>query len=78
MDCNTPGSSVFHHLPKFAEIHVHCVSDAIRPSHPLLPPSPLALSLSQHQSLFPMSRLFALGDQGIGASASVFAMNIQC
>ena len=28
------------------------VSDAIQPSHPLSPPSLLALNLSQHQSLF--------------------------
>ena len=23
MDCNTPGSSVLHRLPEFAQIHVH-------------------------------------------------------
>ena len=33
-------------------IYVHWVSDAIQPSHPLLPPSPPAFNLSQHQSLF--------------------------
>ena len=38
--------------PKSAQIHVHWVSNAIQPSHPLLPPSPPALSLSQHRSLF--------------------------
>ena len=32
--------------------HVHWVSDAIQPSHPLLPPSPPVFNLSQHQSLF--------------------------
>ena len=37
-----PGSSVLHNLPEFAQIHVHWVSDAIQPSHPLLPPSPFA------------------------------------
>ena len=37
---------------EFAQIHVHWVSDAIQPSHPLLPPSPPALNLSQHQGLF--------------------------
>ena len=47
MDCSTPGSSVLHCLPEFAQIHVHWVSDAIQPSHPLLPTSPSALSLSQ-------------------------------
>ena len=41
-----------HYLPESAQTHVHWVSDAIRPSHPLSSPSPLALNLSQHQSLF--------------------------
>ena len=40
-------------LPELAQTHVHRVSDAIQPSHPLLFPSPPALNLSQHQSLFP-------------------------
>ena len=38
-------------LPKFAQVHVHCIGDAIQPSHPLTPSSP-ALNLSQHQGLF--------------------------
>ena len=29
MDCNTPGFPVRHHLPKFAQVHVHCIGDAI-------------------------------------------------
>ena len=40
-----------HHILEFAPTCVHWVSDAIQPSHPLFPPSPLALSLSQHQGL---------------------------
>ena len=52
MDCSTPGFPVLYHLPEFAQTHVHRVSDAIQPSHPLLPPSPRALSLAQHQGLF--------------------------
>ena len=52
MDCSTLGFPVLHYLPEFAQIHVHRVSDAIQPSHPLVPPSPLSLSLSQHQGLF--------------------------
>ena len=52
MDCSTPGSSVLHYLPELAQIYVHWVSDAIKPSYPLSPPSPPALSLSQHQDLF--------------------------
>ena len=51
MDCNIPGFPVLHYLPEFVQTHVHWVSDAIEPSHPLLPPSPPALSLSQHQGL---------------------------
>ena len=45
-----PGFPVLHHLPEFARIHVRWVSDAIQPSHPLLPSS--AFNLSQHQGLF--------------------------
>ena len=52
MDCSTPGFHVLHHLLEFAQTHVHCVSDAIQPSHPLSSPSPPSLSLSQHQGLF--------------------------
>ena len=51
MDCSSSGFSSLHHLPEFAQTHVHWVSDAIQPSHPLLPPSPI-LNLSQHQGLF--------------------------
>ena len=40
-----------HHLPEFAQTHVHWVNDAIQPSHPLSSPSP-AFNLSQHQGLF--------------------------
>ena len=47
-----PGFPVLHYLPEFAQTHVHCVDDAIQPSHPLLPPSPPALNLPQHQSFF--------------------------
>ena len=46
-----PGLPVPHHLPMFAQVDVHCISDAIQPSHPLMPSSS-ALSLSQHQGLF--------------------------
>ena len=52
MNCNVPGSLVLHCLLEFARIHVHRVSDAIQPSHPLSPPSPPAFNLSQHQGLF--------------------------
>ena len=39
-----PGLSVPHHIPKFAQVHVHCISDAIQPSHPLSSPSPPAFN----------------------------------
>ena len=52
MDCSTPGLPVHHQLPELAQTHVHQVSDAIQPPHPLLSPCPSAFSLSQHQGLF--------------------------
>ena len=52
MDCSTPGLPVPHHVPELAQVHVHCIGDAVRPSHPLTPSSPSALNLSQHQGLF--------------------------
>ena len=52
MDFNTPGLSVPHHLPKFAQVDVHCISDAIHLSHPLTPSFPSAFNLFQHQGLF--------------------------
>ena len=52
MKRSTPGLPVHHQLPEFTQTHVHWVSDAIQPSHPLLSPSPPALNLSQHQGLF--------------------------
>ena len=35
VNCSTQGFPVLHHLPEFAQTHVHWVSDAIQPSHPL-------------------------------------------
>ena len=52
MNRSTPGLPVHHQLPEFTETHVHRVSDAIQPSHPLSSPSPPAPNPSQHQSLF--------------------------
>ena len=49
---STPGLPVHHQLPEFSQTHVHQVSDASQPSHPLSSPSPPALNLSQHQGLF--------------------------
>ena len=49
---STPGLPVHHHLPEFTQTHIHRVSDAIQPSHPLSSPSPPDPNPSQHQSLF--------------------------
>ena len=52
MNHSTPGLPVHHKLLEFTQTHVHRVSDAIQPSHPLPSPSPPAPNPSQHQSLF--------------------------
>ena len=52
MDHSTPGLPVHHQLLEFTQTHVHRVSDAMQPSHPLSSPSPPAPNPSQHQSLF--------------------------
>ena len=52
MNCSMPGRPVHHQLLESTQSHIHCVSDAIEPSHPLLSPYPPALNLSQHQGLF--------------------------
>ena len=52
MNRSMPGLPVHHQLPQFTQTHVHQVSDAIQPSHPLSSPSPPAFHLSKHQGLF--------------------------
>ena len=52
MNCSASGFSDLYYLPEFIQTHVHWVSDAIQPSHPLSPPSPLTFSIFQHQGLF--------------------------
>ena len=66
MDCSTPGFPVHHQFPEFTQTHVHWVSDAIQPSHPLS-------SLLLQPPIFPTIRVFsnASGGQSIGVSASV-------
>ena len=65
MNRSTPGLPVHHQLPEFIQTHVHRVSDAIQPSHPLSSPSPPAPNPSQHQNLFQW------GGQSKGVSALV-------
>ena len=69
MDCSTPGFPVYHQLPELAQTHVHQVSVAIQPSHPVIPFSSWLQSFPALES-FPMSQLFASGGQNIGVSAS--------
>ena len=52
MNCTTPGFPVPHQLLELAQTHVHRVSDAIQPSHPLSSPSLPTFNLSQHMGLF--------------------------
>ena len=52
MDCSMPDFPVLHHLLELAQTHIHSVSDAIQPSHPLSSPSPSA-------SIFPSIRVFS-------------------
>ena len=52
MNHSTPGLPVYHQLPESTQTHVHCVGDAIQPSHPLS--SPLLLP-----SIFPSIRVFS-------------------
>ena len=52
MDYNMPGFPVHCQLPELAQTHVHHVSDAIQPSHPLSSPS-------SPPSIFPSIRVFS-------------------
>ena len=79
MNHSTPGLPVHHQLPESTQIHVHCVDDAIQPSHSLSSPSPPALNLSQHQGLFQWVSSLHTESQSIrvSASTSVLPMNTQ-
>ena len=52
MDCSTPGFPLHHQLPELAQTHIHRISDAIQPSHPLS-------SLSSPASILPSIRVFS-------------------
>ena len=79
MNCSTPGLPVHHQLQKFTQTHVHWLSDAIQPSHPLSSPSPPAPNPSQHQGLF--QRVNCSHEVakvlGVSASTSVLPMKSQ-
>ena len=78
MNCSTSGSPVHHQRLELAQTHIHRVSDAIQPSHSVIPFSSCLQSFPASQS-YPMSQFFPSGDQSIGvsASASVLPVNIQ-
>ena len=78
MNHSTPGLPVHHQLLEFTQTHVHWVSDAIQPSHPVIPFSSCPQSFPASGS-FQMSQLFASGGQSIGVSAStsILPMNTQ-
>ena len=78
MDCSMPGFPVHHQLSETTQTHVHRVSDAIQPPHPLASPFPHLKSFPASRS-FPVSQFFTSGGQSIGvsASASVLPVNIQ-
>ena len=77
MDCSTADFPVLLYLQKIAQTHIHCVDDAFQSSH-LVTPFSCPQSFPASGS-FQMSQLLTLGDQSIGASASVsvFLMNTQ-
>ena len=76
MVCSTPGFPVHHQLPELAETHVHLISDAIQPSHPLLSPSP-AFSLSQHQGIFQWVSSLHLEHLGLQMNSSLYTHRTQ-
>ena len=64
--------------PEVGQVHVHCIGDAIQPSHPLAPSSrTFCLQSFPASGTFPVSQLFASDDQNTGASTSVLPTNIQ-
>ena len=68
MNCSTPGFPVHYQLQDFTQTHIHWVSEAIQPFHPVIPFSSCPQSFPASESL-PMSQLFTLGGQIIGVSA---------
>ena len=77
MNCSTPGLPVHHQLLESTQTHIHWVSDAIQPSHPLSPSAP-AFNLSQHHDLFQgVSSSYQADSIGVSALASVLPKNTQ-
>ena len=78
-DCSTPGFSVLHHLPEFAQIHGHWVKEFHPTVSSSVVPFSSCLQSFPASGFFSMSQFFASGGQSIGvsASASALLMNIQ-
>ena len=77
MDFSTPGFPVPYQLPELAQTHVHRVSDAIQPSHPLPSPSPPALNLSHYQGLFKRASSSHQVSQSIAKYRKVLQLQLQ-
>ena len=78
MNLSMPGLPVHHQLPESTQTHVHCVGDAVQPSHPPSSPSPPSLNLSHHQGLFKWGSTASGGQSiGVSVSTSVLPMNTQ-
>ena len=61
MDCSTPGFPVFHHLPEFAQTHVHWVGDAMSSS--VIPFSCLHSFPTRRSSDLPLAALWTAASQ---------------
>ena len=75
MDCSMPGLTVHHQLPELSQTHIHQVSDATQPSHPLLSPSPPAFNLTQYQGFSSESVLHIKWPKFWSFSFSISASN---
>ena len=75
MDCTTPGFPVLHHFPELSQTHVHSLSDAIQPSHPLSFPSAPAFNLSQHRVFSNESALLIRWPKYLSFSFSISPSN---
>ena len=75
MNCSKPGLPIHHQLPEFTQTRVHCVSDAIQPSHPLSSSSLPALNISQHQIFSNESALHIRWPKNLSFSFSISPSN---
>ena len=75
MNCSKPGLPIHHQLPEFTQTRVHCLSDAIQPSHPLSSSSLPALNISQHQIFSNESALHIRWPKNLSFSFSISPSN---